>query len=162
MKYSLPGLPVLQCVCSKSCPLRQWCHPTISSSVTTFSSCLQSFPATGSFPGSRLFTSGGQHSGASASASVLPMNFQGWFPLENWLIWSPFCPRNSQESSPAPRFKSIISWVLSLLYSLTLTSIRDYWKNHNLEYTDLCRQKYISAFLIISRLEKLYCTHHMK
>jgi len=67
-------------VCSNSCPLSQWCHPTISSSVIPFS-CLQSFPASGSFPVSQLFTSGGQRIGASASASVLPVNIQGWFPL---------------------------------------------------------------------------------
>ena len=69
-------------VCSNSCPLSQWCHPTISSSVACFSSCLQSFPASGSFPMSQLFTSGGQSIGVSASASVLPMNIQGWFPIE--------------------------------------------------------------------------------
>ena len=66
--------------CSKSCPLSQWCHPTISSSVIPFSSCLQSFPASGSFPiMSRLFASGDQSIGASAS--VLPINIQDWFPL---------------------------------------------------------------------------------
>ena len=68
-------------VCSDSGPLSQWCHPTISSSVTPFSSCLQSFPAPGSFPMSWLFTSGGQCIGASTSASVLPINIQGWFPF---------------------------------------------------------------------------------
>ena len=67
--------------CSNSCPSHQWCHPTISSSVIPFSSCLQYFWASGSFPMSRLFTSGGQSIGASVSASVLPMNIQGWFPL---------------------------------------------------------------------------------
>ena len=68
--------------CSNSCPSSQWCHPTISSSVTAFSSCLQSFPASESFPMSRLLASGGQSIiGASASASVLPTNIQGWFPL---------------------------------------------------------------------------------
>ena len=67
--------------CSNSCTLRQWCHPTISSSVAPFSSCPQSFSALGSFPMSQLFASGGQSIGASASASVLPMNIQGWFPL---------------------------------------------------------------------------------
>ena len=67
-------------VCSKSCPLSRWCHPTISSSVTRFS-CPQSFPASGFFPVSRLFASGGQSIGASASASVLPMSIQGWSPL---------------------------------------------------------------------------------
>ena len=73
-------------VCSNSCPLSQWCHPNISSSVTPFSSCLQSFPASGSFPVSQLFASGGQSIGASASASVLPMNIQDWFPL-GWTGW---------------------------------------------------------------------------
>ena len=64
-----------------SCPLSQWCHPTISSSVIPFSSCLQSFPASGSFPMSQLFTSSRQNIGVSASASVLPMNIQDRFPL---------------------------------------------------------------------------------
>ena len=68
-------------ICSHSCPLSWSCHPTVSSSVTCFSSCLQSFPALGSFPMSQLFASGGQSIGASASASVPPMNIQGWFPL---------------------------------------------------------------------------------
>ena len=72
--------------CSNSCPLSRWCHPTISSSVVPFSFCLQSFPASGSFPMSGLFASGGQSIGASASASVLPMNIQDWFPL-GWTGW---------------------------------------------------------------------------
>ena len=67
--------------CSNSCPLSRWCHPTISSSVTPFSSCPQCFPTSGSFPMSRFFTSGGQSIGASALASVSPMNIQDWFPL---------------------------------------------------------------------------------
>ena len=67
--------------CSNSCPLSLWCHPTISSSVVPFSSCLPSFPASGSFQTSQLFASGGQRIGASSSASVLPVNIQGWFPL---------------------------------------------------------------------------------
>ena len=67
--------------CSNSCPLSWWCHLTISSNVIPFSSCLQSFPASESFPGSWLFTSHGQSIGVSASASVLPKNIQGWFPL---------------------------------------------------------------------------------
>ena len=67
--------------CSNSCPSSWWCHPTASSFVSLFSFCLQSFPASRSFPISWLSTSGGQHIGASASASVLPMNIQGWFPL---------------------------------------------------------------------------------
>ena len=67
--------------CSNSCPLSQWCHPTISSSVASFSSCLQSFPASRSFPMSWFFSSGGQSTETSTSASVLPINIQGWFPL---------------------------------------------------------------------------------
>ena len=68
-------------VCSNSCPLNQWCHPTISSSVSLFSTCPQSFLASWSFPVSWLFASGGQNIWVSASTSVLPMNIQGWFPL---------------------------------------------------------------------------------
>ena len=68
-------------VCLNSCPLSWWCHPTISSSVTPLSSCHQSFLASGSFPGCWFFTLGGQRIGALASALVLPMNIQGWFPL---------------------------------------------------------------------------------
>ena len=69
--------------CSNSCPSSQWCHPTILSSVhlILFSSCPQSFPVSGSFPVSQLFALGGQRIGVSASASDLPMNIQGWFPL---------------------------------------------------------------------------------
>ena len=72
--------------CSNSCPSSQWCHPTISSSVVPFFSCLQSFPASRSFPMSQFFASGDQRIGASASASVLPMNTQDWFPL-GWTGW---------------------------------------------------------------------------
>ena len=70
---------------SNSCPSSRWCHPAISSSVSLFS-CLQSYPASGFFPVSQLFTSGGQSIGASASASVLPMNIRDWFPL-GWTGW---------------------------------------------------------------------------
>ena len=69
-----------------SCPLSRWCHPTISSSVVPFSSCLQSFPASESFPMSQLFASGGQDIGVSASTAVLPMNTQDWSPL-GWTGW---------------------------------------------------------------------------
>ena len=72
--------------CSNSCPLGPWCHPTIWSFVIPFSSCLQSFPASGSFQMSQFFTSGGQSIGVSALAVVLPMNIQGWFPL-GWTGW---------------------------------------------------------------------------
>ena len=77
----LPCPSLFPRVCSNSCPSCWWCHPTISSSVAPFSSCFQTFTASESFPMSQLFTSGGQIIGASASASVLPMNIEGWFPL---------------------------------------------------------------------------------
>ena len=93
---------------SNSCPLSQWCHPTILSSVAPFSSCPLFFPAAGSFPVSWLFALGGQIIGALAS--VLPINIQGWFPL-GLTVWSPCCPRNCQESSPASQFKGINSWL---------------------------------------------------
>ena len=73
-------------VYSDSCPLSPWRHPTVSSSVIPFSSCLQSFPASGSFPMSQFFASGGQSIGVSASVSVLPMYIQDWFPL-GWTCW---------------------------------------------------------------------------
>ena len=83
MDCSTPGFPVLHSLlefAQNSCPLNQWCHPTISSSVIPFSSCPQSFPASESFLISPLFTSADQNIGASTSATVLPMNIQGWFP----------------------------------------------------------------------------------
>ena len=79
-------------VYSKSCPLSQWCHPTISSSVIPFSSCLQSFPASGSFQMSQFFTSNGQNIGVSASTSVLPVNTQDWSPL-GWTGWISLQPK---------------------------------------------------------------------
>ena len=119
-------------VYSNSCPLSWWCHPTISSSIVPFSSRLQSFPTSGSFQMSQFFTSSGQSIGVSASTSVLPMNIQDWFPL-GWTSRSPCNPRDSQEPSPMPQFKSINSWALSFIYSANLTSIYDYWKNHSLD-----------------------------
>ena len=77
---------------SDSYPLSQWCHPTILSSVIPLTSCLQLFPASGSFPMSQFFASGGQSTGASASASVLPMNIQDWFPL-GWTDWISLQPK---------------------------------------------------------------------
>ena len=78
---SMPGFPVHHQFHLNSCPVSRWCHPTISSSIVPFSSCLQSFPASGSFPMSQFFAWGGQSIGVSASASVLPVNIQDWFPL---------------------------------------------------------------------------------
>ena len=105
--------------------MSQWCHPTISSSVVPFSSHLQFFSASGSFLVSQFFASGGQSFGVSAS--VLPMNIQNDF-CEDGLVESPCSPRDSQESSPTPQFKSINSLAFSFLFSSILTSIHDYWK----------------------------------
>ena len=93
--------------------------PSIFSSIRVFSM-------------SQFFASGGQSTGASASAFVLQMNTQDWFPL-GWSGWTPCSPRDSQESSPASQFKRINSSVLSFLYSPSLTSIHDYWKNHSFD-----------------------------
>ena len=107
-----------------SCPSSQWCHPTISSSVSPFPSHIQSFPASWSFQMSQFFASGGQSIGVSAWASTLPMNTQDWSPLDG-LVGSPCSPRDSQESSPTPQFKSISFLALNFLYSPTLKSIHD-------------------------------------
>ena len=118
-------------VCTNSCPLSQWCHPSNSSSLTPFASSPQSFPASGSFPMSHLFASGDQSIAASALESVLSMNIQ--FPL--WLIGlSPLLFMGlSQGSSPTPQFKSINSSVLSLLSGPALTSIHHYRKSHSFD-----------------------------
>ena len=84
LQHACPSLSLG--VCSNSCPLCWWYHPTISSSILPFSSCLQSFPASRSFQMSQFFTSGGQSIGVSASAAVLPVNIQDWFPL-GWTGW---------------------------------------------------------------------------
>ena len=113
------------------CPSSRWCHPTISSSVVPFSSCPQSFPASGSFQMSQLFTSGGRSIGVSASTSVLTTNTQDW--SLGWTGWISLQSKGLSESSPTPQFKSINSLALSFLYSPTLTSIHDHWKNHSLD-----------------------------
>ena len=132
-------------VWSNSCPLSWWCHLTISSFVIPFSFCPQALPASGFFPVSWLFTSGGQSIGVSASPSDLLMNSQGWFPLGLTCLIS-LLPKDSQESSPAPQFKSIDSSALSLFNGPTLTSILDYWRNHSFGYVVLCQQSDVSTF----------------
>ena len=118
-------------VYSNSYPLSWWCHPTISSSVIPFSR-LQSFPATGSFRMSQFFTSGGQVLEFQLQHQSFQWIFRTYF-LQNGLAGSPCSPRDSQESSPTPQFKSISSSALSFLYSPTLTCIHDHWKNHSLD-----------------------------
>ena len=131
--------------CSNSCPLSQWCHSTISSSVTLLSSCSQFFPASGSFPISWLFESVVESFGASAWASVLPKNIQGWFPLGLTGLTSLLSKELSRVFS-SPTVQKCQSSALSLLYGLTPSSINDYWKNHSSDYMDLCWQSDISAF----------------
>ena len=114
-------------VYSNPCPLSWWCHPAILSSVIPFSTCLQSLPASGSFQMSQLFASSGQSIGASASASVFPVNSQGWFPLGLIGLIS-LQSKGFSESSSTPQFKNINSLKLTLLYGPTLTPIHDYWK----------------------------------
>ena len=122
-----PGLSPTPGVYSNSCPLSRWCHLTISSSISPFSSCLQSFPASGSFQMSQFLASGGWSIRVSAAVPALPVNTQDWSPLglTGWIS------KDTQESSPK-QFKSISSSVFSFLNSLTLTSIHDYGKNHSL------------------------------
>ena len=118
MDCSMPGSPVLQFpwFCSNSYPLSHWCYLTIWSSTASF--CLQSFPASVSFPVSWLYASGGQNIGTSASASVLLMNIQDWFPLGLTSL-TPCSPWYSQESSPTPQFESINSSALSFMVQLS-------------------------------------------
>ena len=117
-------------VCSNSCPLSWWYHPTISSSVTPFSSCLQSFPASGSLPMSQLFASGNQSIVTVGSASVLPMNIQDLFPLQLTALISLLSKGLSRVSSNTTVLKHFGT---CLLYGPTLTSIHDYWKNHSFD-----------------------------
>ena len=126
-------------VCSNSCPWSRWCHPTISSSFTPFSSCPQSFPASRYFPVSQLFASDSQSIGASASVWISYSNdYSGLISFRIHWFYLPCCLRNSQKSYPAPEVESISSLVLSLLHGQTLISIHDYWKDHTFDYMDLC------------------------
>ena len=116
----------------KPMPIESVIPSNCSFSVIHFSSCPQSFPASGSFSMSKPFASGGQSIGVSASTSVHPMNTQDWSPL-GWTGWISLHPRDSQESSPTPQFKSINSCTLSFLHSPILTSIHDHWKKPSLD-----------------------------
>ena len=115
-----------------SCPSSRWCHLAISSFVVRFSSCPKSFPASRSFQMSRLFASGGQSIGVSASTLVLPMNTQDWSPL-GWTGWISLQFKGLSWVFSNTTVKSINSSVLSFLYRPILTSIHDYWKNYSLD-----------------------------
>ena len=124
------NLPVLKEI-SPECSLSQWRHPTIASSIVPFSSCPQSFPASGSFSMSQFFTSGGQSTGVSALPSFLPKKSQGWFPSE-WTGWI------SLQSKGLSRVFSNTTvqkhqFFGAQLYGPTLTSVHDYWKNHSFD-----------------------------
>ena len=147
MDCSTPGFPVIQHLPELAQTHVHWViKSNILSSNIPFSSYFQSFPASGYFPLSWLFTSGGQSIGASPSSSVPQMNILDWFLLEFWLVFYPCSLKDTTQSSPTPQFKSISSSALSLLYGPTVTSIHDYWKNHSSDYTDLGQQSHVSVF----------------
>ena len=114
------------------CPLSRWCHPTILSSVVPSSSRLQSFPASGSFLMSQFFTSGGRSIGVSASTSVLTVNTQDWSPL-GWTGLIFLQSKGLSRVFSSTTVQNHNSSVLSFLYSPTLPSIHDYWKNHSFD-----------------------------
>ena len=135
--------------CSTSRPLSQWCHLTISSSVAHFSSCPQSFPASGSFPMSRFFQwviSSHQVAKVYWNFSISPSNeYSGRIAFR--IDWFDLLPvQETLKSSPAPQFKSINSSVLGLCYGPSLMSVQDYWKNRSFDYMGLCQQSDVSAF----------------
>ena len=138
MDCSTPGSPVLH-------SLPEFAHielVMLSNQLNLFSFCLQTFPASGSFPVSQLFTSEGQNIGASAS--VLPMNNQGWFPLGLTYLIS-LCAKRLSRVFSSTTIQKHQSSALSHLYDPILTSIHDYWRNHSFDYTDLCWQNNVCA-----------------
>ena len=120
------------CPSPTSCPLSQWCHPAISSSVIPFSSHLQSFPASEPFHMIQFFTSGDQSIGVFASASVFPMNIQDWFPL-GWTGWISLQAKGLSRVFSNTTVQKHHSLALSFLHSPTLISVHDHWKNHTLD-----------------------------
>ena len=128
--------------CSDSCPLSLWCHPTILFSVVPFSSCLLS-QCQGLFQWVSSSHPCGQSIGASAS--VLPMNIQGWFPL-GWTGWISLQSKGLSRVFSNTIVQKHPFLMLSFLYHPTLTSMHDYWKNHSLDYMDTCQQTNVSAF----------------
>ena len=131
---SMPGFSVLHClrVCSNSCPLSQWCYLTISSSAAPFSFCLQSFPASRSFPMSWLFVSGVQSMGASVS--VFPMNIQDRLPLGLTDLISLQSKRLLKSLLQLHSSKASILWCSAFLMAQFSHLVYDYWKNHSSDY----------------------------
>ena len=169
MDYSTPGTcPLLSSwIYSNSCPLIWWYDPTTSSSVTPFSSCPQSFPASGSFPKSPLFTSSSLSTGISAS--VLPVNIRGWFPLGLTGLISFLSKGLSRIFSNTTVQRHQFFSTQPSLWS-TSYIVHNYWKNHSFAYTDFCwhivmsllfhmLSRFVTAFLprskhlLISRLQ---------
>ena len=136
-------------ICSSSCTLSQWCHPTISPSVVPFS-CPQSFIASGSFPMSHLFPSCGQSTGASTSVSVFPVNIQGWFPLGLTGLISLLSKELSRVFCSTTVWKHQF-FTLCLLYGLILTSIQDYWENITLTRQTVFSKVMSLLFKMLSR-----------
>ena len=129
---------------SDSGPSSQWCHPAISSSVVAFSSC----PNPSQHQSLFQWVNSSHEVAKVLEFQLQHQSFQRNYraDLQNGLVGSPCSPRDSQESSPTPQFKSINYSALSFLYSPTLTSVHDHWKNHSLDYTDLCWKSNVSAF----------------
>ena len=145
MHCSMPGSSVLQLspgACSGSCPLSRWCNLTISSSATWFSFCLQSFPV------SQLFASYGQIIEASALASVLPMNIQGWFPLELTILIS-LQPKGLSRvfsSTTLQKHQFLGAFFMVQFSHPYMTTGEKKNKQHSFDYMDLCWQSDVSAF----------------
>ena len=141
------------------CTSSQWCHPAISFSVVPFFSCPQSLPESESFPMSPLFTWGGQVLEFQLQHHSFERNPRADL-LQNGLVGSPCSPRNSQQSSPTPQFKSINSSALSFLHSPTLTSRHDHWKNHSLDHTQNCMNFIFCSSLSMPVLSNMVATSH--
>ena len=139
-------------VCPDSCPLNQWCCSTISSSVTPFSSCPQSFLAPGAFPMSWHFTSGGQSTEASTSASVLPITIQGWFPFGLTGLISLLSKGLSRVFSSPTVQKHQFFNAQPCLWSNS--HIHDFWKKHNFDCTDFVSKIVPLLFNTLSRFVK--------
>ena len=171
MDCSTPCPSLSPGVCSNSCLLSQWCHPTISCSIAPFS-CALSFPALQSFPMSQLFTLGGQ----SVELQLQHQFFQWIFKVnffKDWLFWSPCCPRDFQEYSPASQFKSINSLALRLLYGSMLSylymttgkimALTIWTFNKVMSLLFHMQSRFIIAFLPKSKVFSFHgCSHHLQ
>ena len=145
LKHARPPCPSPSpSVCLHSCSLHQWCHPAISSSDVLFSFCPESFPASGTFPVSCLFTSDDQNTEASASVSVLPVNIQGWSPLRLTGLISLLSTGLSRV------FSSTTVWRHQCFDSPALTTVCDHWEYHSLDYMNF-----------VGRVMSLFSTHHL-